>query len=96
MTVDTHKYAARSINLDLLLYDYLIVKSAVLTLPDPDITRRAFLAIPLCEQAPDIVIPGINVPICVIARECPALQMEALPKLTAQLRSQLPGRNVRK
>lgn len=81
------KYAARPIDLDLLLYDELVVTSDELTLPDPDISQRAFLAIPLCELAPDIIIPGINKHISAIAQACPALIMEALPKLTAQLRA---------
>ncbi|HEY3379105.1 MAG TPA: 2-amino-4-hydroxy-6-hydroxymethyldihydropteridine diphosphokinase [Armatimonadota bacterium] len=79
-------YAARPIDLDLLLYDEVVVSSAELALPDPDITRRAFLAIPLCELAPDIVLPGSRQGICALAQACPATPMEALPVLTAQLR----------
>lgn len=81
------KYAPRPIDLDLLLYDGLEITSPELTLPDPDIAQRAFLAIPLCEIAPDIIIPDVKQRICDIAQSCPAILMEALSGLTAQLRA---------
>lgn len=51
------KYAARVIDLDLILYDDLVMKTDDLTIPDPDIGKRAFLAVPLYELAPDLVLP---------------------------------------
>jgi len=55
-TADT--YAPRRIDLDLLIYDECVTASRELTLPDPDITSRPFLAVPLGELAPDLVLPG--------------------------------------
>ncbi len=54
----TDKYAPRPIDLDLLIYDECVTASEELTLPDPDITSRPFLAVPLGELAPDLVLPG--------------------------------------
>ncbi len=52
------KYAARSIDLDLLVYDAMELDSEELVLPAPEITRRPFLALPLAQLAPELVLPG--------------------------------------
>jgi 2-amino-4-hydroxy-6-hydroxymethyldihydropteridine diphosphokinase len=44
---------ARSLDLDLLLYDDLVMDDARLVLPREDITRYAFVLYPLAEIAPD-------------------------------------------
>ncbi len=54
------RWAARTIDLDLLAYDELAVREDDLILPDPDIAVRAFLALSLCELAPDLELPGIG------------------------------------
>ncbi len=54
------KYAARTIDLDLIMYDDMVLETADMQLPDPDILVRPFLAIPLCELAPGLVLPGSN------------------------------------
>lgn len=59
----TDAYAAREIDLDLLLYGNHCIQSRDLTVPDPDIIRRAFIAIPLLELVPEITIPGMARPL---------------------------------
>ena len=54
------KFAPRTIDLDLLLYDNLTITIDGRPLPDPDIVRRPFLAITLREIAPGLVLPGSN------------------------------------
>jgi 2-amino-4-hydroxy-6-hydroxymethyldihydropteridine diphosphokinase len=51
-------YASRTIDLDLLLYGDIAVHEDGLTVPDPDIFTRPFIAIPLCEIAPGLILPG--------------------------------------
>ncbi len=51
------RYAAREIDLDLLVYGDLVLSEPDLVLPDPEITTRPFLAVPLAELAPDLVLP---------------------------------------
>ena len=80
------KYASRPIDLDILVYDDLIISSPELTIPDPDIGNRAFVAIPLCELAPDLIIPGWGESICHIAKRLEANGMEPLIEFTELLR----------
>jgi 2-amino-4-hydroxy-6-hydroxymethyldihydropteridine diphosphokinase len=52
------KFAARTIDLDILLYDELIAVEEDLRLPDPHILERAFLAACLLELNPGLRLPG--------------------------------------
>jgi len=61
------KYAPRPIDLDLILYDDLVLNADGLVLPDPDIRNRPFLAVPLAELAPGLTLPGTNVRIAELA-----------------------------
>lgn len=54
-TGDTH--APREIDLDLLLYGSRRINEPGLEVPDPDIRYRPFVAVPLRELAPDLILP---------------------------------------
>ncbi|MEI7833270.1 MAG: 2-amino-4-hydroxy-6-hydroxymethyldihydropteridine diphosphokinase [bacterium] len=83
------RYAARTIDLDLLLYDDLVLCTEELSLPDPNICQRAFLAIPLAELAPALVLPDSGMRITEIAAELAEPPMEAQVEFTATLRKEL-------
>ncbi len=51
-------HAPRTLDLDLLLYDDVQLRSETLTLPHPRMHERAFVLRPLAEIAPELVIPG--------------------------------------
>lgn len=55
------KYAPRTIDLDLILYGDLAMDTEDIRLPDPEILERPFLAIPLFELAPDLVLAGLRI-----------------------------------
>lgn len=80
------KYAARTIDLDLIVYDELALDTVELKLPDPDILERPFLAVPLWELAPDLVLPGLGLPIRDIAAKFRRASMEPLWDYTTLLR----------
>lgn len=52
------KNAPRTLDLDLLLYDGLVLHEPGLTLPHPRMSERAFVLQPLHEIAPEQAIPG--------------------------------------
>jgi 2-amino-4-hydroxy-6-hydroxymethyldihydropteridine diphosphokinase len=53
----TRRWGPRIIDLDLLLYEDLIVERPRLRVPHPELTRRAFVLVPLAEIAPGVVEP---------------------------------------
>lgn len=50
--------APRVLDLDLLLYDALVMQTPTLTLPHPRLHERGFVLLPLTEIAPHLEIPG--------------------------------------
>jgi 2-amino-4-hydroxy-6-hydroxymethyldihydropteridine diphosphokinase len=56
----THVNAARTLDLDLLLYDVAHVVSPLITLPHPRMHLRRFVLEPLCELAPATRHPVLN------------------------------------
>ena len=51
------KWAPRSMDLDVLLFGDLVCQTPSLTLPRPDLLKRAYMLGPLAEIAPDAVHP---------------------------------------
>jgi len=80
------RFAARSIDLDLLLYGDLVIAGEELTVPDPEIGRRPFLAIPLAELDPDLVLPGASVTMRQLAARHAGHDMRPLAEYTLLLR----------
>ncbi|HZP87654.1 MAG TPA: 2-amino-4-hydroxy-6-hydroxymethyldihydropteridine diphosphokinase [Burkholderiales bacterium] len=56
--IRTERNAARTLDLDLLLYDQLMLDTPTLALPHPRMHERAFVLLPLCEIDPGIHVPG--------------------------------------
>lgn len=53
-------YIDRTIDIDILFYDDLVIKTEQLTVPHPHFHRRAFLMVPMLEIAQDFVHPLFN------------------------------------
>ena len=63
----THKshegrYEDRTIDIDILIYENIKIESPRLTIPHPRLCQRLFVAIPLAEIAPDLILtpPGMT------------------------------------
>ena len=69
--------APRTLDLDVLLYDDLQHHEHGLTLPHPQMHRRAFVLKPLLEIAADCVIPGVGAAAIAI-EQCKDQQLERL------------------
>lgn len=54
------KWASRTIDIDILFYDSIIMDHEKLSIPHPFLHQRAFTLIPLVELAPDWVHPVFN------------------------------------
>ena len=54
----TVRWGPRTLDLDLLLYDQLVLDEPRLTLPHPRLHERVFVLYPLYDIAPDLEIPG--------------------------------------
>jgi 2-amino-4-hydroxy-6-hydroxymethyldihydropteridine diphosphokinase len=50
----------REIDIDILLYDDVILDEVGLRIPHPRLAERAFMLVPLADLAPDLEIPGVG------------------------------------
>ncbi|MFW6158917.1 MAG: 2-amino-4-hydroxy-6-hydroxymethyldihydropteridine diphosphokinase [Planctomycetota bacterium] len=82
------RYAARPIDLDIAVYGDLVIVERGLRIPDPDIRERAFLAVPLLELAPGLVLPDTGEALADLA-VVRNPELERVPKLTAVLKERL-------
>lgn len=56
----TFRYGPRQIDVDILLYDGLILETPELTIPHPRMAERAFVLAPLAEIAPELLHPALG------------------------------------
>lgn len=54
------KWFKREIDIDILFYDNVILKSDNINIPHPEIQNRKFVLVPLCELNPGFIHPVIN------------------------------------
>ncbi|HEX3008234.1 MAG TPA: 2-amino-4-hydroxy-6-hydroxymethyldihydropteridine diphosphokinase [Bacteroidales bacterium] len=64
------QYSDRSIDLDILFYDHLIIKEEELTIPHPRLHERLFVLVPLMDIEPDYIHPTKNKTITQLFNEC--------------------------
>lgn len=64
-----NKNGPRTIDIDLVLFNDEQLQIAHRKIPDPDITQRDFLAVPLAELAPEYKVPGLDKNLAQIAEE---------------------------
>ncbi len=70
------KFAARTMDLDMVLFGLRVIREPGLVVPDPDIRTRPFLAAALLDLAPALVLPdtGEALAACVDAAAMECLQ----------------------
>ncbi len=54
------RYGPRSVDVDILLYDELILVTSTLVIPHPRMLQRGFVLVPLAEIAPNLIIAGTS------------------------------------
>lgn len=82
------RYAPRTIDLDLCLYNGLQGKFGGVQLPDPEVLERPYLAVTLAEVAPDFRHPTTGEPLKAIAGRLAAeADLQPDPAITRALRA---------
>ena len=79
------KYASRTIDIDLILYGDLSISDDILKIPDSSIVERPFVAIPLAEIDPKLLLPPSNRPITEIRGHYENVKLLKLKDFTESL-----------
>lgn len=79
------KHAARTIDLDILLYGDAVIDQPDLRIPDPDIRTRPFITIPLLELEPDLVLPDTGQQLALIVGAADGEGLEPAAGFTERL-----------
>jgi dihydroneopterin aldolase/2-amino-4-hydroxy-6-hydroxymethyldihydropteridine diphosphokinase len=80
------KYAPRPIDLDLLLLGDEVEEGEGWRVPHPDVRARPFVAIPLLELAPELILPDTGRTLSDIVAELPPILGEPLDDFTESLK----------
>jgi 2-amino-4-hydroxy-6-hydroxymethyldihydropteridine diphosphokinase len=64
------RYSSRLIDIDILLYEDLIVDEERLVIPHPLMHERKFVLVPLCEIAPEMIHPVLKKSIAELLKIC--------------------------
>jgi 2-amino-4-hydroxy-6-hydroxymethyldihydropteridine diphosphokinase len=69
------RWGPRTLDLDLLLYGGLVVRTPTLTVPHPGLISRRWVLAPLAELCPDRVVPGTGATVAELLERVPAYDM---------------------
>lgn len=91
--VSTFRWGPRCIDVDILLYDDLEIRSPYLTIPHAALHERAFVLVPLHEIAPDLRLPsGMRVSDTLTALVTDGVQrLEPFPSFVDGVDHESPG-----
>ena len=64
------RYSSRIIDIDILLYDDLVITEKGLKIPHRLMHERKFVLVPLCELAPDLIHPILKKSMSVLLEKC--------------------------
>ncbi|WP_407526938.1 2-amino-4-hydroxy-6-hydroxymethyldihydropteridine diphosphokinase [Lacibacter sp. MH-610] len=68
--IRTEKFGPRTIDLDILFFDELVMKSKLVTLPHPAIQDRRFVLVPLTELSPRKIHPVYKQTVTALLKKC--------------------------
>ena len=57
------RFGPRVLDLDIIFYDQLVMKTTSLEIPHPRMHKRHFVLQPICDIDPDIIHPLLNIPL---------------------------------
>lgn len=88
-TRSSDKYAPRTADLDIIVYGDAVISEPNLIIPDSEIAARAFIALPLFELAPDLILPGNGLKLADVVKTLRTDSMVPLTEFTRALREEI-------
>ena len=76
------RFGPRILDLDIIFYDQLVMKTPLLEIPHPRMHKRRFVLQPICDIDPDIVHPLLNIPLKSLLNQLDDNEQEVFEYLT--------------
>ncbi len=83
------KHSPRTIDLDLLVFEDFVINEVGFKIPDPDIYKRSFIAFPLFELDPGLIIPDTKTSLASILKSLSKDNLKPEIPFTERLRSKI-------
>lgn len=64
-------WGPRTLDIDILFYDDLVLQTESLTIPHPQLPYRRFALVPLCEIAPELLHPVLGLSVAELLKRSP-------------------------
>jgi 2-amino-4-hydroxy-6-hydroxymethyldihydropteridine diphosphokinase len=64
------KFSSRNIDIDILLYNSMVINETALIIPHPRMHKRKFVLVPLADIAPELIHPVLKRSILVLLKGC--------------------------
>ncbi|MBW1714019.1 MAG: 2-amino-4-hydroxy-6-hydroxymethyldihydropteridine diphosphokinase, partial [Deltaproteobacteria bacterium] len=78
--VRERRWGPRVIDIDLLLWEGLVIETERLTIPHPEMARRQFVLAPLAEIAPQAIHPVLRMSVLEMLAACPDQGVDVFKK----------------
>lgn len=83
------KHNPRTIDLDLLIFEDFVINEEGFRIPDPDIYKRSFIAFPLFELDPGLIMPDTKTPLANILKSLSKDNLKPDIPFTESLKSKI-------
>jgi 2-amino-4-hydroxy-6-hydroxymethyldihydropteridine diphosphokinase len=80
----TFRWGPRVLDIDILLYGYDTIREMDLVVPHPEMLKRDFVLIPLCELDPNVKMPDGSSPCASVSASSPNASVRMVGQLTGQ------------
>ena len=89
-TRDSDSYSPRTLDLDILVYGNKVIREKGMVIPDPDIRSRPFIALPLYETEPLMILPDTGELLSDILRNMDVSGLKFLQNFSNEVQKRFP------
>lgn len=79
--IDDLKWSPRIIDIDIIFYNDSVIDTEQLKIPHPEMHKRAFVVVPICDISPNYIHPSLKTTVFDIKKSIDASSLESIQKI---------------